>query len=287
MSFDDFYYYFDSIQFCHLTPDSYSEEILKTNINNKISWKMIAYHGEWKRNVSAGGSGNGGDKRFWLNPQFIIKLVDVDIHDDDNLATVIIALMQKHTREKRMQRNGENAEEFVQFRLYRVINDADAENAMKSGSKLIEKQLERIGNSGNYVNKREITKRFRVEPGYYLIVPSTFEYNVEGEFLVRIFTEQLIDDNNHQILEQNHEKIERIARKFQENILKDDSNTRKTWIKCLGSTPSQENSDEFSKVDSNTYLRSCSIDEYHNDNILVEPVKIENIQNLKQACSIM
>lgn len=87
MCFEDFCRSFDSIQFCHMTPDAFSEEILKSDVASpsKIGWKMVAYHGEWSEaGRTAGGSGNYGDSRFWLNPQFLIRLVDVDEDDDDD-----------------------------------------------------------------------------------------------------------------------------------------------------------------------------------------------------------
>jgi calpain len=54
-------------------------------------------------------------------------------------------------------------------------------------------QLDRIGASGSYINSREVTKRFRCDPGNYLIIPSTYDEDHECEFLLRIFTEQIID----------------------------------------------------------------------------------------------
>ena len=42
---------------------------------------------------------------------------------------------------------------------------------------------------GAYINKREVTGRFRVKPGNYVLIPSTYEAEKEGQFLVRIFTE--------------------------------------------------------------------------------------------------
>ena len=36
---------------------------------------------------------------------------------------------------------------------------------------------------------REYTTRFKFTPGKYVIVPSTYEANQEGEFLLRVFTE--------------------------------------------------------------------------------------------------
>ncbi|RNA08710.1 calpain-A [Brachionus plicatilis] len=202
MSFEDFFNYFDSIQFCHLTPESFSDQILNDCPNERISWKMVSYHGEWSVGErSAGGSGNGGDCRFWNNPQFLVKLVDVDQEDNDNMATCVVALMQKYTREKRTQMRGEPAEEFIQFRLYRVFNDSDAENSLRHGHKLDATQMERVGNSGDYINKREVTKRFKLRPGYYAIIPSLYDVNVEGQFLLRIFTEKLIKDQNLNVLQ--------------------------------------------------------------------------------------
>ena len=59
--------------------------------------------------------------------------------------------------------------------------------------------LERINSSGAYTNKREVTSRFALKPGAYLVVPSCYDEDVEGEFLVRVFTEKPLnkkyDDN--------------------------------------------------------------------------------------------
>lgn len=42
---------------------------------------------------------------------------------------------------------------------------------------------------GAYINKREVTGRFRVKPGNYVLIPSTYEADREGQFLIRIFSE--------------------------------------------------------------------------------------------------
>jgi len=53
--------------------------------------------------------------------------------------------------------------------------------------------LIRVGSSGSYINNREVTNRFRVDPGYYIIIPSTYDEDRSCEFMLRIFTEQLIE----------------------------------------------------------------------------------------------
>jgi calpain len=50
-------------------------------------------------------------------------------------------------------------------------------------------QIDLIGDSGSYINTREVTKRFRVEPGDYIIIPSTYNEDQACEFLLRAFTE--------------------------------------------------------------------------------------------------
>ena len=44
--------------------------------------------------------------------------------------------------------------------------------------------------SPSFVNLREITGRHKLKPGNYFIIPSTFDPNSEGDFLLRVFTEK-------------------------------------------------------------------------------------------------
>lgn len=118
---------------------------------------------------------------------------DVDYYDNENKATVIIALMQKDSRLKRIKTKADSAEEFIQFRLYKIKDEDQIDDSKTTGLKFYSNQLERIGTSGSYINSREVTKRFRIEPGYYLIIPSTYEDDRSCEFMLRILTEEAIE----------------------------------------------------------------------------------------------
>ena len=43
-----------------------------------------------------------------------------------------------------------------------------------------------------FTNKSEISGRFHLKPGHYVIIPSTFNPDVDGEFLLRIFSEKVL-----------------------------------------------------------------------------------------------
>lgn len=47
-----------------------------------------------------------------------------------------------------------------------------------------------MARSATFINLREISGRFRLKPGRYCIIPSTFEPNQKGDFMIRFFTEK-------------------------------------------------------------------------------------------------
>ncbi len=46
-----------------------------------------------------------------------------------------------------------------------------------------------IAMSPKFINEREVVGRFELDPGRYLIVPSTFKPQEFGDFIVRVFFE--------------------------------------------------------------------------------------------------
>ncbi|CAG2062829.1 unnamed protein product, partial [Timema podura] len=46
-----------------------------------------------------------------------------------------------------------------------------------------------VASSLPFTNLREVTCRVRLQPGVYCIVPSAYNPNEEGEFIIRVFSE--------------------------------------------------------------------------------------------------
>lgn len=119
MEFSDFVNNFEGLQICHLTAESLSDELGQTDQDSDLIWKSKTYQSKWVIGETAGGCGQHNQAKFWTNPQFLVTLTDVDKDDNENMATVIVALMQKDSRLKRSHSDS-STEEFIQFKLFKV-----------------------------------------------------------------------------------------------------------------------------------------------------------------------
>ncbi|EDW31504.1 GL10929 [Drosophila persimilis] len=179
MSFQDFLHHFDRVEICNLSPDSLTEDQQQSG---KRKWEMSMYEGEWTPGVTAGGCRNFLDT-FWHNPQYIITLVDPDEDDEEGHCTVIVGLMQKNRRSKR---NMGMECLTIGFAIYN-LNERELESRPQGLNFFRYKSS--VGRSPHFINTREVCARFKLPPGHYLIVPSTFDPNEEGEFILRVFSE--------------------------------------------------------------------------------------------------
>ncbi|XP_021935909.1 calpain-A-like isoform X5 [Zootermopsis nevadensis] len=192
MSYKDFQTHFSRLEICNLNPDSLSEEEMLGS--DKRKWEMSMFEGEWVRGVTAGGCRNYLET-FWHNPQYRITLEDPDDEDEDNKCTVIVGLMQKNHRSQR--RMGMECLT-IGFAMYHL---QDPDNLPKPLDLNFFKYNASVARSPSFINLREVSCRFKLPPGVYCIVPSTFEANEEGEFILRVFSEHT---NN---MEENDEEV--------------------------------------------------------------------------------
>ena len=71
------------------------------------------------------------------------------------------------------------------FVIFQLINEGGSPLDMRYFAR-----HQSVARSDAFINMREITSRHQLPPGQYCIVPSTFEPEMEGEFLMRIFSEK-------------------------------------------------------------------------------------------------
>uniref|UniRef100_A0A8C6TNA2 Calpain 9 n=1 Tax=Neogobius melanostomus TaxID=47308 RepID=A0A8C6TNA2_9GOBI len=174
MEFEDFKRNYDTTEICNMTPDALDD-------NTKRHWEVSLFEGSWIRGATAGGCRNFIDT-FWTNPQFQLQLIDAD--DEDDTCSVVIALMQKNRR--RLRKEGLDLET-IGFAVY------DAPDDMDQVGKDFFRYHPSKARSRTYINTREISERFTLPPGKYLLVPTTFQPHHEADFLVRIFSEKKAD----------------------------------------------------------------------------------------------
>ncbi|CAK5120713.1 unnamed protein product [Meloidogyne enterolobii] len=100
MSFDDFIRNFEKLEICNLGPDVMEEIYEMTGVKPTLgnTWATNSHDGSWRAGQTAGGCRNYL-RTFAMNPQYRMRLSDSDPNDNDNLCTVVIAVMQKYRRE--------------------------------------------------------------------------------------------------------------------------------------------------------------------------------------------
>ncbi|CAM9890827.1 unnamed protein product [Lampetra planeri] len=174
MSFDDFMRYFTKMEICNLTPDRVERE------GDPRYWTVTVHDGRWLKGCTAGGCRNFPET-FWTNPQFRLKLHNEDDEADETgskACSFIVALMQKNMRKQ--QRN-------MLTMGYAIYKIPDQTGPMPKEFFLYNASKAR---SPSFINLREVSQRFRLPAGEYVIVPSTFEPHQEADFLVRVFAEK-------------------------------------------------------------------------------------------------
>ncbi|NXL94388.1 CAN14 protein, partial [Alectura lathami] len=180
MSLRDFKIHFVDLVICKLTPDLMSQEDGK-------KWMYSLKSGRWVKGSTAGGSLRYCKDTFWMNPQYWLNILpNEDSKKTSGSCSVVISLMQKHSSKHRNRA----PHLFIGFSLYKILEDYS-----KQG-KVINRKLPPafftwhlpVNNHPVFNDEREVTHDFHLEPGAYVIVPSTLEPQQESEFILRVFS---------------------------------------------------------------------------------------------------
>ncbi|XP_041803803.1 calpain-2 catalytic subunit-like isoform X2 [Chelmon rostratus] len=198
MSYSDFIRQFSLLEICNLTPDT----IMSDAVGH---WNHSQFEGMWRVGSTAGGCRNYA-ATFSSNPQFVVRLEDVDDDplDGQDGCTFLVGLMQKDgRRQKRLDRNLET----IGFAIYEVPDQYKGRSNVHLGPDVLLRQRA-VAMSSTFINTREVCNRFKLPPGEYAIVPSTFQPHKNGSFILRVFSEKqaatsaLEDDIDAQIEEE-------------------------------------------------------------------------------------
>jgi len=160
MEFHEMLEHFDNITICR---------IINTDMSmTRKRWHMQEVRGAWVPGENAGGCANFPDT-YWSNPQIQFQILE----EEDE--TVQLVLSQKDLRIE----DRENLT--IGFRIFKVADDNTLRLTSKKGTKTAGKT--------KFTDTRELYHRCELEIGRYVLIPSTFDQHVAGDFLVRIFTE--------------------------------------------------------------------------------------------------
>uniref|UniRef100_A0A8C7M499 Calpain 8 n=1 Tax=Oncorhynchus kisutch TaxID=8019 RepID=A0A8C7M499_ONCKI len=181
MAYSDFLRQYSKLEICNLTPD--------TLVSDEVGrWNHYQFEGMWRVGSTAGGCRNHA-ATFCSNPQFAIKLDDVDDdpHDGKDGCTFLVGLMQKDGRKERRFSRDLNT---IGFSIYQVQHHHPrGRTNIHLGPDVLLRQKS-VAMSNTFINLREICDRFKLPPGEYVIIPSTFEPHKKGSFLLRVFAEK-------------------------------------------------------------------------------------------------
>uniref|UniRef100_A0A2K5F3W0 Calpain-1 catalytic subunit n=1 Tax=Aotus nancymaae TaxID=37293 RepID=A0A2K5F3W0_AOTNA len=153
--------------------DPYEREQLRQDGGRGVLGVIPRLHPDHPQmeHLAAGGAPRGGCRNypatFWVKPQFQIRLDEVD--DPRVRLQLRVALMQKHRR--RYRRCGCDMET-IGFAVCEVPPELAGTGSVTSSWPM------------------HLGTRFHLPPAEYVVVPSTFKPNKEGDFVLRFFSEK-------------------------------------------------------------------------------------------------
>ncbi|XP_016406732.1 calpain-1 catalytic subunit-like [Sinocyclocheilus rhinocerous] len=173
MSMEDFTENFRDIDICCLSPDF-------LNSSSKYSWTSTCYYGSWDAGTTAGGR-PCNKETFWTNPQFRIRIevLDEECARGQCPENILVSLMQKHENRYRSLVSNYS----IGFSVFAIPPEMKDE---KFPAKFFYNKRH-VEASEKFTKARHVMNLFKLEPGEYLIVPSTLNPNECAKFMLSIF----------------------------------------------------------------------------------------------------
>ncbi|XP_073527983.1 calpain-8-like isoform X2 [Phyllobates terribilis] len=171
MAFHDFLKEYHRVEICNIN-------LSEVCCGDDFKWCLTEFNGSWKNGSTAGG--NKDLDTFCINPQYRITLEAPD-GDTSKKCPIIVSLTQKDRRKIKYE-----CAAFLYLGIYIFkLNPSDKIPLVKEFFK-----------DNDYVAfsefdfMRDISKKFELLPGDYVIVSATYNASDEADFYLRIFTEK-------------------------------------------------------------------------------------------------
>ena len=182
MSFDDFYDHFEEVENCNLGPEIMNEISEMTGVDaarEASAWTNFQVDGAWNSRAGTAGGCRNNINTFPNNPMYgTYFTVSNETVEHDGKCTVIAAVLQKYRRELRPEGLDSLPIGFLVYELPSFQGRPDR-NFFESNKP--------VAKNPTFINLREVTARFRIPPGNYVVVPSTFDPGDDAEFLLRVY----------------------------------------------------------------------------------------------------
>ncbi|KAK3097257.1 hypothetical protein FSP39_008136 [Pinctada imbricata] len=176
MNYNDFRSEYCNMIVCNLSPDFDHD-----GISDKADYQ-INLRGRWRSNFNAGGWLECDS--FFKNPQYLITMhPDVSVQRRFNgRLPLVVSLLQVYHRHEKLEGVGLNAIGFEIFQLFNKPGTALGKHFFDNMDPLMPE------NEETYAEYRETSGRFFLDPGQYILVPTTQMPKQSRDYLMRVFS---------------------------------------------------------------------------------------------------
>lgn len=176
MCYRDFRREYCNMIICNLSPDFDHD-----GVSDKAEYQL-SMRGRWKAGFNAGGWLECPS--FVINPQYIITLhADASIQRRfSGRLPLVVSLLQVYRRQHKLDGIGLYAIGFEVFQRYSCITGKIGKSFFDQTDPLMPE------NEETYAEYRETSGRFFLDPGEYILVPTTQQPNQERSYLLRLFS---------------------------------------------------------------------------------------------------
>ncbi|XP_071766528.1 calpain-1 catalytic subunit-like [Centroberyx gerrardi] len=179
MELEDFCHYFYIMSICCENPNFIDGDL-------SCQWKCMIYDGSWVAGRTSGG--NISHATFSMNPQYRIRVKEID-QEEKGDKNILLSLMQKPAqRYRNKMRSSPIGLTIFQGRL--------GSSFFRSNRPVKQQQT--------YTYERDLIELHSLQPGEYVIIPSTMKPNKTADFVLTVYSKADSDVDAHDGDEDEH-----------------------------------------------------------------------------------